>query len=160
MKKFLIWAVVLAATAWTGLSLGAMFFGVWVMGSGHVGSAKLIEPTGASIVDTGPSWCDSDTGVVSAPVEVVPARGTLIDDKYMNVTGTLKVSEVAVFVIAEHGVTKQGRDINLPRHYGKDQVSVSFPVEQERALRDRYHVGKRRPAMPFPDDDHMCRVHS
>lgn len=144
MNKFALWIGRLAVTAsigWGIFAFGTLLLMALIMGSaGSHGTAKHIDTLGATVLNTGSARCKN--GYVTVPVEVVPPGEALIDGKYAKVTGTLTASRESVYVLAERGVAEWGWNTDLPRHYGKDVVTIEFSNDQASALRERFHVSE------------------
>jgi len=117
-----------------------MLLPVWIMGSRHVGTAEHLESFGASVVELGLVEHEGTTVVV--PVEVVAAKDAPIAGSYTKVQGKLIVAEQYVYLDATYGIDKFGWHTRLPRHYGKDLVTVEFPNDQVHSLRKRFHVAE------------------
>jgi len=143
MSKFVSWSARLAAIVligW-GIFIGIALFAGYIIGSnGPHGTIRYVFASGASVLDTGPAKCVS--GYVNVPVEVVASPGALIDGKYTKVVGTLTASQAYVYVDAKHGVTTWGWNRDLAPHPRSDALRVQFTWEQDKALREHFHVSE------------------
>jgi len=116
------------------------FFAAWIMGSRHVSTVEHLQSSEANIVELGPAVHSGTTVVV--PVELVAAKNAPIAGAYTRIGGRLIVAESYVYVDATYGIGKFGWRTRLPWHFGKDVVTVEFPADQTRILRQRFNVAE------------------